>query len=215
MDNTIKLTAANDTLKVSQATPNGDITVKSSGEAYIINNDDFTNLLSYYKHIKRNNIYNAYINPKGEEPHTTQMEFEEECNKRVKSIAEELEQIVDGECKLCPECGKYEYMEYDEDTDRYYCDNCESWHDSDDCNEQATVYDYLADALDYDITISSTGDYRGVSACVGFGGPNIYIDTNTGNVELYWGTTKAFWSLSYSVIDAINDYFEEFWKCMR
>lgn len=172
-----------------------------------------TELLQTY--FKRNNIYNAYINPKGEEPHTTQMEFEEECNKRVKSIAEELEQIVDGECKLCPECGKYEYMEYDEDTDRYYCDNCESWHDSDDCNEQATVYDYLADALDYDITISSTGDYRGVSVCVGFGGPNIYIDTNTGNVELYWGTTKAFWSLSYSVIDAINDYFEELWKCMR
>jgi hypothetical protein len=44
------------------------------------------------------------------------------------------------------------------------------------------------------------------------GGPNVYINTNTASVELFWWNEKASYPLDYDVVDAINNYWEEYYN---
>jgi hypothetical protein len=45
--------------------------------------------------------------------------------------------------------------------------------------------------LDIEYTVDSNGTLLGARMLMTFGGPNIYINTRTGEVEGYWGTDKA------------------------
>ena len=47
-------------------------------------------------------------------------------------------------------------------------------------------FDYLTDALDIEYIVSSTKEYLGARVLVSFGGPNIWINTRTKQVEGYW-----------------------------
>lgn len=47
------------------------------------------------------------------------------------------------------------------------------------------------EVLDIEYTIGRNGTYLGARLLMTFGGPNIYINTRTGEVEGYWGTDKA------------------------
>ena len=41
---------------------------------------------------------------------------------------------------------------------------------------------------------------------VALGGPDIYLNTNTGDVELFWWGEKGRYQMDYEVIEALNDY---------
>ena len=52
-------------------------------------------------------------------------------------------------------------------------------------------YDYLDDMLDINYIITRDGEYRGAEILVGFGGPNIYVETRDCTVRGYWGGDKV------------------------
>lgn len=154
---------------------------------------------------------------------TRKIEMSEENFNHCKSIAEDLEKFVDGYFKnidgemvevLKDENG-YLYLEHDgilyceEGHDRYYDDGVEDL----DTLEDYTVYDYFSDVLDYQFIIDADKSFRAVRVMVTYGGPNIYIDTFSGKVELYWWSEYADYSLRSDVIDLINEYFEELYNC--
>lgn len=131
------------------------------------------------------------------------------------SIAKEIERIADGELFICPNCGEWiseEDCSYDEAHDIMTCYHCSEEFNSDDA-EPVSMFDYFEDVLD--ITYYSKGrgadDYIGVRIMVACGGPNIYVDTFSRKVELYWWNETA--SCDLFACDAIDDYFAELWAC--
>ena len=52
-------------------------------------------------------------------------------------------------------------------------------------------YDYLTDALDIEYTVNSDKTYKGARVLVSFGGPNIWINTLTEEIEGYWWGMNA------------------------
>ena len=134
----------------------------------------------------------------------------------VKKIADELHEIATNECYTCNgefitsidldnmvKSGEITEAEI-EDLNTYgYTDNLES----------ASMYDYFNDCYDIEYTIGSDMDYRGVRVMVACGGPNIYINTKRGTVELYWWTEHAEADLSKEAIEEIDAVFEELYTC--
>ena len=131
-----------------------------------------------------------------------------------KSIAERLEAIAEGRIYRCPECG-----EYVEDNN-LFCgcgcqvdligsedDNAEPW-------EQVSFYDYFVDDIyDVEFRIGSDRQYRSVRIMVACGGPNIYIDTASKSVELYWWTDRASYLIDLDTVAAIDEWAEEWYNC--
>ena len=53
----------------------------------------------------------------------------------------------------------------------------------------------------------------GVCLTVAWGGPNIYIDTNAGEVQGYWGGARIAVPLSGAVCEGIDRCYQEIWDC--
>ena len=146
----------------------------------------------------------------------TQEETNVENRNHCKRIAEEVEAYANGEIYRCPECGEcFNEDMSPSDDDNCVCPGCKetvSIHDL----EQQTLYDYFSDCLDIEYRVSGRGadDLRSVCIMIACGGPNIYIDTATKQVELYWWTDRANYPLSYSVCNEIDDWADEYWRCM-
>ena len=77
--------------------------------------------------------------------------------------------------------------------------------------DQVTLYDYFEDGI-YNLEFRTGGrdeDPSSVSIMIAFGGPNIYIDTKTGDVELYWWSESGRYPMRRETIDAINEFATE------
>ena len=81
--------------------------------------------------------------------------------------------------------------------------------------EQATFYDYFQDALDYEYTIGSNGDYLGVRVYVALGGPNIWVDTRRGEIGGAWGTDRADRWLPSEIANEIDAIFSEYYEMTK
>lgn len=142
-----------------------------------------------------------------------------------KAIALKLEEIVNGHyknvdgvpVKVETDSNGYDYLI--DDDNNVFCESGSDYETDDsidiDTLEDYTIYDYFSDVYDIEWTLSSDFSYKGVRLMVACGGPNIYVDTMTRNVELYWWTESAKYSLSMDVVNAINEYFEEYYECCR
>lgn len=106
-------------------------------------------------------------------------DFEKECQERVDSIANYLNDLVVN----------------DNDVDKE--DECQS------------LYDYFNDVYDIEYRIDGEGNYKSVKLMIAGGGPNIYVDTADAYVKLYWGSTYEQAPISYTVSDEIDNIFEE------
>ena len=82
-----------------------------------------------------------------------------------------------------------------------------------DDGEEATFWDYLADALDVEYTIGSDKSYRGARIAVTLGGPNIYINTRRGEVEGFWGTERAEAWIPSEICEELDGIMEEYYTC--
>lgn len=102
-----------------------------------------------------------------------------------KRISEELEQYINGEIT-------------DEET-----------------GEELSLYDYFSDVLDFEFIINRDLSYSAVKIYVTLGGPTVWIDTYRGSVELRWANEESRYFLTSDVIDAVNDYFEDYYNCCR
>lgn len=73
-------------------------------------------------------------------------------------------------------------------------------------------FDYLSDVLDIEYIISSDKQYLGARVLVAFGGPNIWINTRTQQVEGYWWGDNFTASYHADAMD-IDGALEELWGC--
>jgi hypothetical protein len=121
---------------------------------------------------------------------TMQQAFEEDCRATCRNVRDTIEKIVEG---------------------TYVPDK--EWSDENEDSEY-TLYDYFEDALDIEFRISSRKELQSVEICVTCGGPNIYIDTKTKAVELYWGNTHCDMPLSRAATEVINGYAEELYASL-
>ena len=82
-------------------------------------------------------------------------------------------------------------------------------------SEPMTFWDYFEDVLDLDYIIGSDcKTVRGVHLWVTLGGPNIRIDTFSGDVKGFWGSDRQEAWVPVEICDEINDIFQEYFNCM-
>ena len=81
--------------------------------------------------------------------------------------------------------------------------------------EQLSIYDYMADVLDYEITIDSRLEYKSVKIWVTLGGPNVWIDTAEKAVKLAWGTDRAEYPVDSDTCEEIDDYMQDLYTCQK
>lgn len=139
----------------------------------------------------------------------------EKNREHCKHIAEEIEKVAHGAIYRCPECGaefEYDPNACDDDTFNYTCPECEAVFPEEEL-EQVTLLDYFEDVLDIEYRVGSDKELRSVCLCVAFGGPTIYVDTNTESVELKWWNWSAWYPIRREVCRQIEDEFEELYNC--
>lgn len=141
---------------------------------------------------------------------------ENENRETCKRIAHELENYVSGNVRRCPECGEIiNRTGWDDVGDKFKCPECGAVVESDDL-EPLSVWDYMKDVLDIEYRTGgrNADDLRSVCVMVACGGPNIYIDTASAAVELYWWSDRAEYPISYEARDAVDEWASEIWGCM-
>ena len=80
-------------------------------------------------------------------------------------------------------------------------------------DEPYTAMDYVFEALDIEYVIGSDRSYRGARLLVCFGGPNVWVDTNTNTVEGYWWGSE--YREKYDDNFGIDEACEELWECTK
>jgi predicted RNA-binding Zn-ribbon protein involved in translation (DUF1610 family) len=125
-----------------------------------------------------------------------------------KSIADDIDDYVSGRVFKCPECG--EIITVNDDREKHLC-SCGYVDDIDEF-EQLSIYDYLEDVLDIEYRIGSDKELRSVQIMVACGGPNIYLDTASKRVELYWWGDSADYPLSSDAVASIDEWVEELYN---
>lgn len=81
--------------------------------------------------------------------------------------------------------------------------------------EPLDAYEFFVDRVyDIEYRIASDGTYRSAELMIAGGGPNVYIDTGSRNLEVYWGG-HARWGLPSSLLDALDEIAEEQWDSLR
>lgn len=119
----------------------------------------------------------------------TQDQTDERSRETCKHIADQLELIAEG-CIFVDDDGEeHDASDLDEVP--------EDW-------EQVTVYDYFDDVYDVRYVLDGNMEYVAVRLMVACGGPNIWVDTETGSVELYWWGDRASYPLTSSTVAEID-----------
>lgn len=147
-----------------------------------------------------------------------------ENRKYCESIAKNLKSYYDGEMYRCPECGEifdlYNDGEYEtadtaaDGIEKATCPSCGYVSENTNEFEQLSLWDCFGDDVyDIEYRIGSDKEYRSVRIMVACGGPNIYINTATKQVELYWWNEHESYPIGYDVCDEIDAIFEEYYKC--
>tara|TARA_X000000368_G_scaffold189880_1_gene149724 strand:+ start:926 stop:1276 length:351 start_codon:yes stop_codon:yes gene_type:complete len=78
-----------------------------------------------------------------------------------------------------------------------------------DANDIVTGFDYICDALDIEYRVSGIMTFVGAHILVAFGGPNIWINTQTNTVEGHWwgDSYTAGYTDTMSIGDAAEEMF--------
>ena len=79
--------------------------------------------------------------------------------------------------------------------------------------EPASLFDYFNDMLDIDYVVDREKQFKGARIMVTCGGPNIFIDSYSGEVQLYWWTERATAVIPAEICEEINEVFREFYYC--
>jgi len=84
---------------------------------------------------------------------------------------------------------------------------------TDDDGNEINGFDYLEEVLDINYITQSDKTYKGARLLVAFGGPNIWVDTTSQEVEGYWGTDKILqWYPDDNI--GLDDACEELFNCL-
>ena len=94
-------------------------------------------------------------------------------------------------------------------------DDGETVDDIDEYLHQVDLWDYLEGSI-YNLEYRVPGRYddpTSVQVMIACGGPNIYIDTKSGDVELYWWGESGRYPMRRETVDAIDEYMCELYNC--
>ncbi len=143
----------------------------------------------------------------------TQEETRKVNTDHCKHIANTLESYAYGQMWRCEECGEIVNDADYPDFDGSIIDTCPH------CGEEATfeqlsVYDWLDDALDVNYVVSSNGHYMHGLVMVAYGGPSIYVNTRSCEVELYWWADRANYPITRAACDELDAALEELFTSM-
>ncbi len=148
--------------------------------------------------------------------------YEEECLPRVKSIAEDINWLYQNAFDRDEARERIEELDMkavddeeglDEDEQEELAELREKLEEADRIGA-GDLYEYFSDALDEEYIVGSDGELRGVIVWVGLGGPSICVDTYRQEVRLTWGSDRATWSLWSDVTGAIDEIFEDRFRCV-
>lgn len=78
--------------------------------------------------------------------------------------------------------------------------------------EQRWIGDYFEDIYNFRYIVDDELDYCSVRVMVACGGPNIWVDTDSMAVELYWGSDHVSCALLSSTVTEIDEYFREMYE---
>lgn len=147
----------------------------------------------------------------------TQEQTNKENREHCKRIALDLEAYADGRVYRCPECGEaieWNNDNYNSEGANYTCSECGAVVEE--CELEAlSLYDFFEDCLDIEYRVDGYKELRGVRIMVTCGGPNIYIDTATKAVELYWWRDRASYPISIDAVEAVDEWAAELWGCTQ
>lgn len=116
------------------------------------------------------------------------MTVQEQLQEEVRNIALDLEAVA---------CGHYNFSTGD-------------IVDSDDGFAR-----YFENVYDIEYRVDSQLRYKGAIITVAVGGPSIYIDTHKGEVVGRWWSDKATVDIWRTTANALDDFFEEEFNCLR
>lgn len=77
--------------------------------------------------------------------------------------------------------------------------------------QEFNVSDYLTDCLDIEWILHSDKTFKGARVLVAGGGPNIWVNTVTNEVEGYWWGDKCIMSFNDNV--GLNEALSELFNC--
>lgn len=78
---------------------------------------------------------------------------------------------------------------------------------------EASGIDYLSDVLDIEYIVNSDRTYKAARVLIAFGGPNAWINTQTGNLEVAWWGEPVYRSLPSEFVRGLDDALEELYNC--
>ena len=76
--------------------------------------------------------------------------------------------------------------------------------------EEVSLYDYVADALDFEVVLTSQKTVKAVRLYVTLGGPTCWIDTEEHAVICHWGTDQAECSIDWDLCDELEEIIAEY-----
>ena len=78
----------------------------------------------------------------------------------------------------------------------------------------SNLQEYFEDCFDVEYTIDRSKELVGVCVWVAVGGPGIWVDTRDRSVKLAWGNERAEWGINIDTANAIEEIFEEEYRCL-
>jgi len=79
-------------------------------------------------------------------------------------------------------------------------------------NGDESFREYFDDILDVKYIVDYDKKYLGAIILLTFGGPNIYLDTYHGELQLYWCTTEEKFFIDKNLLNAVDEIFEEYYN---
>ena len=89
-------------------------------------------------------------------------------------------------------------------------------HEANGCepDDYISGFDYLQDCLDIQYIVTGGSEYLGARVLVAFGGPNIWINTQSELVEAYWWGDSAVARIDGDSM-GLDEALRELWECSR
>lgn len=81
--------------------------------------------------------------------------------------------------------------------------------------EEVSLYDYVADALDFEVILTSQKTVKSVRLYVTLGGPTCWIDTEEHAAICHWGTETAEYAIDWSLCDDLEEIIAEYMELER
>ena len=127
----------------------------------------------------------------------------EDIAKRLDAIAHGELFSVDGDFRTWDELTEEEQEEYENTKD-----------EGEDARIHAvSMWEYFSDNYGVWYLVDEHKDLLHGRICIAFGGPNVYVDTDSGRVELYWWLDRAEAYLSAEARNAVDGYLQELYDC--